>query len=205
MATCKCGNTKGWADVECSACAEVSARERNVEHLATIGERLPNVVEYCKRYEGMGWEFQGAFVEDLTPDIEIVEYAGGISSLILTPTSIMKWEMNMANSRVKQKEVMPLAAVTGFEANSPTKSAPTLWKFRITRASNVDEIYVIDGPNVRPFIDAVNSALAGGSRNTGSTAPSVADKIKSLGELKEAGLLTEEEFAEKKAQLLKDL
>ena len=204
MATCKCGTKISWTNVECPECAKESAKKRSDEQLELFRERLPNIHAYCQRYEGVGFLFREAFIEDLTPDIEILEFAGGLNQLILTPTSIMKWEMTMKLYRVKQKEIIPLGAVTGFEANPPTKTVPELWKFRITRAANVDEVYISDGPNVRPFIEAVNSALSGGGVKSKAPEQSVADKIKALAELRDSGILTEEEFSHKKSELLKD-
>lgn len=204
VATCKCGKKIGWTSVECPDCAKESAKKRVDDQLELFREKLPNIYSYCQRYEGIGFEFREAFLDDLTADIEILEFAGGLNNLILTPTSIMKWEMTMSYSRVKQKEIIPLGTVTGFEASPPTKSVPQLWKFRITRAGNTDEVYIADGPNVRPFIEAVTAALSGGGAKSQAPQQSAAEKIKSLAELRDSGILTEEEFNQKKAELLRD-
>jgi len=205
MATCKCGNKKGWNDWECTECMNKKAIEVNAEHLESLKESHPALYEYCKKYNLSGGEFSGAFLDELN-DVNVLHFAGGAFKLVLTDSELIKWEMTLLTGRVKQKEIIPLHTITGIESWPPRGADLSLWKMRITRAANVDEVYMQEGANVRPFIDAlnaaVNSAASGGKSSSG---PSIADKVKSLAELKDAGLLTEEEFAEKKAQLLKDL
>lgn len=65
------------------------------------------------------------------------------------------------------------------------------------------------GPKARAFAAKVNAAASAAAASKSPTdvgaEPDIADQIRKLGELRDAGILTEDEFATKKTQLLERL
>jgi hypothetical protein len=66
----------------------------------------------------------------------------------------------------------------------------------------------IDKDDVDPLITAIREQMAAagpGARAESRTEPDVTDQLKKLGELRDLGVLTPEEFEAKKSELLKRL
>lgn len=213
MATCACGNKMGWTQVKCNSCGEkerVATLEKMTEVLKT---QYPTLAAWGEKYGIDSHFLTEEVLSQLPKDQEYIGYVnGGTSRLFLTPDKLIRFEVAVLSSRVKTFETIPLTTISGFETKPPTPSFPTMWTFKITGSSNVDEFYVTEGDHVKPFISQVNDAIAasryaGTAKTSGteSQADGVANKIKALAGLHAEGILTDEEFASKKAELLKEL
>lgn len=105
-----------------------------------------------------------------------------------------------------QGEVIPIATITGVDRR---RNPMVEWTITITRASNVDVLDMCDERESETFIaqarDLIHRAQvpAQSSDTQGASGDDVMDQIGKLKALLDAGALTEEEFAEKKAELLK--
>jgi len=83
-----------------------------------------------------------------------------------------------------------------------------LSSIKIHASGNISEVTHVNKGDGKRFVEEVRAALTAARGNPAPVAavqeasPDPADQLRKLGELREAGLLTDEEFAAKKQQLL---
>jgi Short C-terminal domain len=99
-------------------------------------------------------------------------------------------------------ETIPLSKITSVETSS-------LMGYRVLRLHTAHDDLEFKTLEPKPFFDKLLAHLerlrnqpAGGSVAAASSAESITDQIKKLGELRDAGFLTNDEFNAKKAELL---
>lgn len=103
-----------------------------------------------------------------------------------------------SNGLKKERRAYPWAQVTSVEHEINRMSVDYLL---VSTSSGRQKYLVARGDGTKVFADAALSALA--SARTGSGSADVTDQLAKLAELRDAGILTEEEFASKKAELLR--
>jgi hypothetical protein len=76
----------------------------------------------------------------------------------------------------------------------------------VSRANNTDEFPLFKKQEtLTKFANAVNERISSLNETKGNASESALDKIKKLKELLDMGVLSQDEFDEKKSKLLKDL
>jgi hypothetical protein len=100
-------------------------------------------------------------------------------------------------------EIVPLKQITGIEAKRVLGQG---WVLFMTRANNADEIpFFKKQETIRPFVLAVNERISLLNGPNGASSETPLDKIKKLKELLDMGVISQDEFDEKKSKLLKDI
>ena len=211
MAACSCGKKKPFGASECTDCFQERRAKEEQQVAEDIKRQHPKLYALAVEQEIPFRFFPQIILDELPEDMEVLAYAGLVQNVFLTSNSILKLETTVLSPRVKQRETIPLATVTGFEAKPPRASEKyPLWTFRITRAANIDEFQVTDGKNVRHFVEKINELLSkvgqpAAAQPSGGSAEAIADKIRALAGLRDSGLLSDEEFEAKKTELLKEI
>lgn len=131
-------------------------------------------------------------------------YGGGTGLLVLTDRRLLF----VKHGRMKQTlEDFPLDKVSSVQWSSGL----ALGKLTIFASGNKAEVDQLQKKDGKDLADHVREVIAVGSASsdqistpaTSSSGPaSVADELRKLGELRDAGVLTEDEFATQKARLL---
>jgi hypothetical protein len=131
-------------------------------------------------------------------------YGGGTGLLVLTNRRLLFLKDGMMKQTL---EDFPLDKVSSVQWSSGL----TLGKLTIFASGNKAEVDQVQKKDGKDLADHVRERIAGGSASSGpvstpaassSAAASVADELKKLAELRDAGVLTEGEFAAQKARLL---
>lgn len=172
---------------------------------------MPTLEEIKKRMKEVnvtdtfGTKKEVNFLPQVLEDDEDIKY---MTSGMLDGTT---WLITCTNKRVifldkgmvfglKQKEI-PLEKINSIAQ----QRGLVLGKIEIWDGASKMLIESVSKSTLKPFIDAVNKAredLKTPHDNAETVAESIPDKIKKLAELKDAGILTEEEFNQKKSELL---
>lgn len=212
MGKCACGNKTGWTEVQCGDCAEKERQSAIQEIVTELETKFPSLATWVKENDIDPGFITTVVTDELPPNAEFQGFVfGGTARLFLTTQSLLRFEIAVFSGRVKSFETIPLTSISGFETKPPTASFPDIWTFKITSSSNVDEFFISDKEFVRPFIKLCNEAIAASqgqavsSGTVASSAETVTNKLKAIAQLHADGILTDEEYSSKKAELLKDL
>jgi hypothetical protein len=133
-------------------------------------------------------------------------YGGGVGLLVLTNRRLLF----LKDGVMKQThEDFPLDKVSSVQWSSGL----TLGKLTIFASGNKAEVDQVQKKDGKDFVDHVRERIASGSETrqaasepaaTATSPASVADELKKLAELRDSGVLTDDEFAAQKARLLGD-
>ena len=129
---------------------------------------------------------------------------GSFATLVLTNKSLhMFGKSNALTSKVKRSEVYTFQTITGV---SRQKKALQGWTIEVSRASNVDYFANLVEKDsellYNKLRDLVAEAQKGGGGTTIINQIDPMDQLKKLKDLLDAGILSQEEFEEKKKALL---
>lgn len=153
-----------------------------------------------KRLEGYLWE--GEAVERMTTGA----YGPGLGLVVLTDRRLLFVMDGMVN---KKTDDFPLDKISSVQWGSGF----TTGSITIFASGNKAEIKNVNKDDGKAIVDLLrhrlsNPAPPGAPTSTPAAAPQQADvmsQLKQLGELRDSGILTPEEFDAKKAELLKRL
>jgi hypothetical protein len=102
-------------------------------------------------------------------------------------------------------ETIPFGTISGIELK---KNIALLGlEVKLTRANNTDSITNVDKQAAPAFVKALQDTLASRTNQSGNTiiqnqATDPLDQIKKLKDLLDAGIITQDEFQEKKTELM---
>lgn len=127
-------------------------------------------------------------------------YNNGTGLLVLSDKRLIFIDKGFVNLKT---EDFPLNKISSVQFESGMVFA----KIKIHTSSNIAEISNIDKNFGRQFVDLTRSNIEGSEGGGGNSSgqPDVLEQIKKLSELKDQGILTEEEFNNKKTDLLSKL
>jgi hypothetical protein len=127
----------------------------------------------------------------------------GVSTAILTDRTVHIFSRGVLKSKTNNYETVPFHQITGIELG---RKMTWGWMITITRAANTDVLTKIDEPDAKRFVEElkklVPSNSAGGQTVIQNMAVDPLDQLKKLKELLDAGIVTQEEFDEKKKSLM---
>lgn len=151
-----------------------------------------------------GYEKQLALVEgDLHPGEHIITSLKGVDGSLTGALVVtnQRFVFFGSNGLKKERRAYPWAQITSIEHEVNRMTVDYL---RVSTASGQQKYLVARGEETAQLVSAallvLEQARAGGT--TAQAAPDVADQLAKLGQLRDAGVLTEEEFSSKKAELL---
>jgi hypothetical protein len=113
----------------------------------------------------------------------------------------------MRRTEIRGNELVALNQISGFERQQTSRSS-NLWEMVITRASNADGILHVEDAVASNMISAYNAAKADLQGSAGSgprETKDPADAIRKLKGLLDEGLITQEEFDDKRKKLLEEM
>ncbi len=153
-----------------------------------------------------------ANLPELVPQGEdVVSVATGVQDGIvfwaLTNKNILISRYTLFNNTFKGSELVPLATITGIES-TVVNNVNGSKKIIVTRAANTDEIYGVPAKPAAEFLEALNRARQlslGGQTTTQSTGVDPADALRKLKGLLDEGLISADEFEEKRKMILDQL
>ncbi len=142
------------------------------------------------------WE--GETVERMTTGA----YGNGTGLIVLTDRRLLFVQDGVMS---KRSEDFPLEKVSSVQWSSSLM----LGAITIFASGNKTEIKNVNKDDGKEIVDVIRARLSGPTATppapTGTTNPDIIGQIKQLGELKEAGVLSDSEFEAKKAELLRRL
>ena len=208
MAACStCGTKIGWTMTLCSDCAKAQQDQRAAESSEFLANEMPSLLEVLNRVgESPNVIHPNAF--DVLPR-DTTYLAIYSSSVFLTERGILTFNFALTTGRLKTSETIPVATITSLELKPPTSAAPGVHTLKLIRAGNEDTQFSNLGSDaIQDFIAKTQNAMAGVSAP--APAPTAgksnaAERMKSLGDLRDQGLISDAEYEEKRAAILSDL
>lgn len=127
-----------------------------------------------------------------------------LATIVLTDYRVYTFAKgSLFGGLVAADEVIPIPMITGVERSRELMNE---WGITITRAANVDSFIYCDEKESAEFVsklrELIQSAQRGPQTIVQEAAVDPLDQLKKLKELLDAGVLTESEYAEKKAALM---
>lgn len=126
-------------------------------------------------------------------------YAGGMGLLVLTDRRLFFLRDGMMS---QASEDFPLDRVSSIQWSSGMLQG----KIQVFVSGNKSEITNVAKPEGKAIVDSVRATIAGGAAAPPAPVsqgqPSDVEQLTKLAELHQLGILTDEEFAAKKAQVL---
>lgn len=116
-------------------------------------------------------------------------------ALIITKTKVIFYRAGLTS---EIHESIPLANISAVD----TKSKLGFKTITISTSNNDIVFKTIDAEGTKQVLETLNACIAAKANPTAAVEESPLEKLKKLGELKEAGVVTEAEFMEKKKELL---
>jgi hypothetical protein len=172
--------------------------------IESIKQELPSLAKVMKS-QGLDLEMLGEHVLELLPK-DATYLAIFNSNLFLTDRGILKYSRAVFSGKVKASEVIPVSTLTSVELKKPGINSPGIWSLKLVRANNIDdEFSAWPEPVLRDFVSKVQMATAGPLASPATSKPSPIEQLKGLAELRDQGIVSEEEFQAKKAQLLSEM
>lgn len=155
------------------------------------GREIKKLIEHL-------WE--GESVDRMTTGL----YGNGTGLLVLTDRRLLFVKDGMMS---KTTEDFPLSKVSSIQWSS----GMLLGTITVFASANKVEIKNVDKGDGKELVDVIRARIAPGAdapppaapaEPAAAAGPDLIDQIKRLGELHDAGILTDEEFSTKKAELL---
>jgi len=205
MAACSsCGTKVGWGRALCEPCAEKRLIEESESFAAVLRSELPSLLEVLDR-NGLKPHHIYDNVRDLLPrDSKYLAIYSG--KVFLTDRGIITYDFTITTGRLRASETIPVATITSLELKPPSPRGVDMFTLKLIRAGNEDlEFSHFEDKVVQDFVSKVQTAMAGGNTQSAPSQPSSIERLKSLTELKDQGLISEAEFETKKAAILGDL
>jgi hypothetical protein len=136
--------------------------------------------------------------------IKCLKGSGGVATAVLTDRTLHIFSRGMMKSMTNSYETVPFAQVTGVELG---RKMGWGWMITVTRAANTDELSRIEESEAKRFTEELKKLVGSHQGNNSQTviqnvAIDPLDQLKKLKELLDAGIVTQEEFDEKKKSLM---
>ena len=169
------------------------------------------------------WENAGkmGFATRKPPGLDVIEPALGDSEKVISilrgwkggsqPCSLVLTDQKLyffsylGLKSLSNTETIPFGTISGIELK---KNIALLGlEVKLTRANNTDSITNVDKQAAPAFVKALQDILASRTNQSGNTiiqnqATDPLDQIKKLKDLLDAGIITQDEFQEKKTELM---
>ena len=202
MANCACGNKKPLTASKCQSCNASEKAEQKNSLLREIESLQPELHQWITKFDIKLNGLDKGHLASL-PDrkTEVIKAClPGASYLFLTDTYILKMRIGFLDGKVASLERIPIEKISGIDARKPyqkTNGDFELWNLVINRGG-VDEPFAVHGKGeIAAFVDLVLASMKSKGPN--------AEKLEALAKLKDQGILTQEEFDSKKAEILKGI
>jgi hypothetical protein len=128
---------------------------------------------------------------------------GQVATAVLTDKKVHLFSRGMMKSKTSSYEVVPFSMITGIQVSRKIASG---WKIEMTRAANSDTLLKCNEAEVQLFAEELKKLVAqsqqGGQTVVQNAVIDPLDQLKKLKELLDAGVVTQEEFEEKKKSLM---
>ena len=200
-----CGLKSPWGSKRCSNCLGAFNEKAAKEKQLLIETATPSLWRLVQELE---YEDDFFIFEEVAKALpKELNYLGMFSEQVyLTDQGILTFQTTVFKSRLVKQELIPLNTITGFEI-APPKASSTMWEITLTRANNVDTLYSMAEERViKDFIKKTQAAIASGSAGAaGQNSPAPSDRLASLKQLLDDGLITQEEFDQKRKIIISDI
>lgn len=129
---------------------------------------------------------------------------GEVCTAVLTDKRIHIFSRGIIKSVNNTHETIPFEMITGVEYSRKMLEG---WAIIITRAANTDRLLKCEEDGSKLFVDELRkfielSKSSGGATVIQNNAPDPLDQLKKLKELFDAGILSQEEYEEKRSTLM---
>lgn len=205
MAACStCGIKIGWTMQRCEDCAKVERAAEVSQLTELLSNELPTLLTVLNRVGLSAGDIHANAFEVLPRDTSYLAVYS--STVFLTERGIITFNFTITTGRLKATETIPVATITSLELKPPS-STLALYSLKLIRAGNEDlEFSAFSAEAVQDFMANTQNAMAAGGKSapaTARTGPS--ERMKSLSDLRDQGLISESEYEEKRAAILSDL
>lgn len=212
MATCACGNKRPFTASKCEWCLAAERTEVRNELLKEIESLQPELHKWISKFDinidGLSKEHLASLPDKKAETIKAC--LPGASYLFLTDSYILKMRIGFLDAKVVSLERIPLEKISGIDARKPyqkTNGDFEIWNLVINRGG-VDEMFYVNGKGeIAQFVDLVLASMK--SQGSVSAAKTSSDgfveKLEALAKLRDQGILTEQEFETKKAEVLENV
>jgi hypothetical protein len=128
---------------------------------------------------------------------------GQVATAVLTDKKVHIFSRGLLKSKTNSHEVVPFSMITGVQVSRKLAGG---WRLEMTRAANSDSLLKCAENEVQVFAaklkELVGEAQSGGRVIVQNATADPLDQLKKLKELLDAGVVTQEEFDEKKKTLM---
>lgn len=128
---------------------------------------------------------------------------GEVCTAVLTDKTIHIFSRGIMKSVNRTSETIPFSTITGVDL---ARKLSLGWVISFTRAANTDSLLKCDEEGAKKFVSELRAAMETSKRpetvNVLQQATDPLDQIKRLKELFDAGIISEQEYAEKRQSLL---
>lgn len=212
MATCACGKKRPFTASKCEWCVAEERAEARKELLKEVQTFQPDLFDWITKFnikiDGLTPEHLSSLPDKNTEKIKAC--LPGASYLFLTDSYILKMRIGFLDAKVVSLERIPIEKISGIDARKPyqkTNGDFEIWNLVINRGG-VDELFSVHGKTeITEFVNLVLAAMKDSRSPADTKAPSsdFAEKLETLAKLRDQGILTQDEFESKKAEILKSI
>ena len=129
---------------------------------------------------------------------------GEVCTAVLTNQTIHIFSRGIMKSVNRTHETIPFHTITGVDLKRKLGSG---WIIEFSRAANIDSLLKCDETGSNLFVQNLKNSMKDLNQSQGKSAPSnqetnPIDQLKKLAELLDAGIISQDEFDEKKKSLI---